>query len=103
MKLLYRLMPDKVWRLIQVLEKQEQTDQAVKNCEEFPEWFKICEPKTVFFLGERRVRSVKVSYNIATREWIVKAFDELGVRWPEADCYDTDKASAEATAKRMVQ
>jgi hypothetical protein len=36
-------------------------------------------------------------------EYIVKAWDEKGVRFPEADYFASDKSDAEQTAKRMKQ
>jgi hypothetical protein len=36
-------------------------------------------------------------------EWVVRAYDQHGKRWPEADYHTDDKADAEGTAKLMVK
>jgi hypothetical protein len=37
------------------------------------------------------------------REWIVRAYDQHGRRFPEADYFTDNREDAEATAARMIE
>jgi len=54
--------------------------------------------------GGRRVARVTVPTRpTVEREWIVRAYDQHGRRFPEADYFTDNREDAEATAARMVE
>lgn len=50
----------------------------------------------------RKVSRVKVVRNAAWGEWIVRAWDQHGRRFPDADYFTTDRADAHDTARAML-
>lgn len=50
---------------------------------------------------ERKV--VRTTIRKVDGEYIVRAYDQNGKRWPEADYFTNDKADAESTAAAMVK
>lgn len=49
----------------------------------------------------RRIDRVKIVRR-DHHEWVVRAYDENGLRIPNADYYTSDRKDAEQTAERMV-
>ena len=54
--------------------------------------------------GGRRIARVTVPTRpTVEREWIVRAYDQHGRRFPEADYFTDNREDAEATAARMIE
>lgn len=53
-------------------------------------------------MAKRVVVTTKVVRLVESNEWMVKAYDQDGVRFVDADYYTDDKADAEGTAKVML-
>jgi len=53
---------------------------------------------------ERIVQTALISSRKnAFGEWVVRAYDQHGERWPEADYFTPDRDDAEQTAITMIQ
>lgn len=51
----------------------------------------------------RRIGRVTVRKTPHLREWVAVAWDTNGERFPDADCYESSREDAEATARAMMR